>query len=341
MRRLLLPLAVLSFIQVIAGPGERNPVAGKIYFSNKPFAETNAGAKTSFSSNEYIYGRMELQGATLKEAFKIKEAGEGMRYPYLMYESAVFKDGQEMRLDSRNNYIYLTPDDLNRAYLNFDVLPEPSKSTTLFSLLDDFSAGLGFFPLYNMINEENFPSAGKYMIRVRFFYRSLNAWGKEEDSEKWPELVEEFEFVFKESDVAALIKNGKQATEVSRENAFRYDKLPAVFSNPMTVTDPKATNAKIGAILKRDLPNRTIIRFAVEKYSGSLWHIAKDDYGLPKYRYFNPDVYVAYKMDGKCYVGTVTLRETYSGGGTYGPLEVGFTSASGVQDRGIDCAKVK
>lgn len=49
-----------------------------------------------------------------------------------------------------------------------------------------------------------------------------------------------------------------------------------------------------------------------------------------------------YKVDGKCYVGNVTLRETYSGGGTYGPLEVGFTSASGSGgDKAIDCAKVK
>ena len=50
---------------------------------------------------------------------------------------------------------------------------------------------------------------------------------------------------------------------------------------------------------------------------------------------------MAYKLDGQCRVGTVTLRENYTGGGTYGPLEVAFTSASDKQDRGIDCAKIK
>jgi hypothetical protein len=259
-----------------------------------------------------------------------------------MYECGIYKDGEQVGSSNQNNYLFLKPDDLQRTWLNFDVLPEPSKVTTLFSLLSDFSAGLGFFPLYHLIDEDHFSQAGKYTVRIKLFYRSQNAWGKEEeDPAKWPQLTDEFEFNFRESDIATLVKNKEEATEVARENAFRYDKLPLVFSNPAVITDPKATNAKIAAILKRDLPERTILKFAVEKTSGTLWSIAKDDYGLPKYRYFDPHVYVAYKMDGKCYVGHVTLRETYSGGGTYGPLEVGFTTASGVRDRGIDCVKIK
>jgi hypothetical protein len=168
-----------------------------------------------------------------------------------------------------------------------------------------------------------------------------NAWGKYEDEEKWPFLEGEFDFNFSESDIATLEKNRTAIRDITRENAFRYDKLPDVFSNPGPLNDPKATAAKISAILKRDLPQRTILKFAAEKVSGVQWNVAKDDYGLPKYRYFTPDIYVAYKMDGKCYVGTVTLRETYQGGGTFGPLEVAFTSASQQQDRGIDCAKIK
>jgi hypothetical protein len=99
-----------------------------------------------------------------------------------------------------------------------------------------------------------------------------------------------------------------------------------------------ATNAKVLAIVKRDLPRRTILKMVIEK-TGTTWSVAKDDYGLPKYRYFYPGVYVAYKIDGKCYIGKVTLRQDYTGGGTFGPLHVGFTS--GGDDKGIDCAKVK
>ena len=76
----------------------------------------------------------------------------------------------------------------------------------------------------------------------------------------------------------------------------------------------------------------------IEK-TGTLWSTANDDFGLPKYRYFYPGVYVAYKLDGNCYIGKITLRQDYTGGGTFGPLHVGFTS--GNDDKGIDCALVK
>jgi len=48
---------------------------------------------------------------------------------------------------------------------------------------------------------------------------------------------------------------------------------------------------------------------------GPLRSIAKDEFNLPKYRYFNLHIHMANKMDGQCRVGTVTLRESYEGGG--------------------------
>lgn len=74
---------------------------------------------------------------------------------------------------------------------------------------------------------------------------------------------------------------------------------------------------------------------------GPLRSDARDEFNLPKYRYFNPHVHMAYKMDGQCRIGTVTLRENHEGSGNYGPLEVAYTSASQQQDRGIDCTKIK
>jgi hypothetical protein len=142
--------------------------------------------------------------------------------------------------------------------------------------------------------------------------------------------------------VERIFANDDKVTETIVANAFRYDKMPPVFSNPGKLTDPNATQAKIAAILKRDLPKRQILKWVAETYDGTYWHIAKDDYGLPRYKYFNPHIWMAYKIDGKCYIGHVTLRQVYSGGGTYGPLQVAFTSASGsLPDRGIDCLKVK
>jgi hypothetical protein len=316
-------------------------VSGKIYFSAKPFTSDNSGSKKSFSSNEFIYGRLELAGQTIKQAFKIRETSRALPYPFLVYDLSIWKNGEQLGSGSTNNCLLLSNEDANSSTLNFDVLPDPSKSKSIFSFLEDFSAGLGFVPFYQTVDQNHFPAAGNYKIRIKFFYRSVNAWGKEDDMEKWPVLEDEFDFVFKEDDIATLQKNKTAVTQAIRDNAFRYEKLPDVFSKPAKFTDPKATPDKLAAILKRDLPHRTILKWVVEQYSGPLWSVAKDEYNLPKYRYFNPHIYVAYKMDGKCHVGNVTLRENYEGGGNYGPLEVAYTSASEKQDRGIDCDKIK
>lgn len=309
-------------------------VSGKMYFSNKPFTSDNSGSKKSFSSNEFIYGRLELSGQTIKEAFKIREASKALPFPFLVYDLSISRNGEVLGSGSSNNCLLLSNEDANNRSVNFDVLPEPSKSKSVFSFLEDFSAGLGFVPLYNIVDESHFPEAGKYQVKIKFFYRSANAWDKEEDQDKWPVLEDEFEFNFKEDDIAAMKKNKTAVTQAIRDNAFRYEKLPDVFTKPAKISDPKATPDKIAAILKRDLPNRTIIKWVVEQYNGPLWSVAKDDYNLPKYRYFNPHIHVAYKLDGVCRVGVVTLRENYEGGGNYGPLEVAYTSASQQQDRG-------
>ena len=336
--KLLMPALLLLNTFLYAGKVPGTDVQGKMYFSNQPFGQTNAGAKTSFSSNEFIYGRIELSGSSIKEAFKLEE--EYGHY-YLCCDVEVWKDDNSMG-GSNHNYFLLDPNNLDKNWLNLDILPDPARASTLYSMTDDFTAGLGFFPFYNSITQEAFPSAGTYNVKINIFSRSKSAWGGQESYEKWPRIVESFDFTFSESDIATIKKNSKAAIARMDEvvaNGNRYDKLPPVFSNPGKLTDPNATTAKVSAILKRDLPNRGIIKFVAEQYNGSYWSIAKDDYGLPKYKYFNPHIWMAYKADGKCYVGFVTLRQVYSGGGTYGPLEVAWTSTK--DDRGIDCVKVK
>ena len=316
------------------------PVEGRIYFSNTPFTGTSANTnKTSFTSAEYIYARLEIPTGTLKEVFKIKDDGKG--YPFLKCKLTISQNGEVIHYGSSRDNILVKEEFLNSNILNFDILPEPSKAGTLYSMLEDFSAGYGFNPISSLIVSGRWPD-GDYRVKVTIYTETYNAYGSLQDEEKWPKVDGEFDLKFKEDDAGKIIANSKLITETSVENAFRYDKLPAVFSKPGKLTDPNATSAKILAILKRDLPERQILKWVAESYSGPYWHIAHDDYGLPKYKYFNPHIWMAYKINGKCYVGNITLRQVYSGGGTYGPLRVGFTSASGSGgDKGIDCVKVK
>lgn len=335
--KLFMPALLLISTFLYARKFPETVVPGKILFSGSPFTGSSSAGKSSFNSNEFIYGRLELSGNSIKEAFKLKET---TRHYFLVCEMEVLKDGEPVGYHlSRNNYILLPNENLDKTWLNLDILPEPTRATTLYSMTDDFTAGYGYTPLYSMINPDYFPSAGTYRLNVKIFSRTLDAYDREEDQEKWPFIQEGFDFILREADIATLKKNGKATSDFMNENAFRYDKLPPVFSNPGKLTDPNATTAKVAAILKRDLPERTILKFVAEQYSGTQWHIAKDDLGLPRYKYFNPHIWMVYKADGKCYVGYITLRQVYSGGGTYGPLEVAWTSTK--DDRGIDCVKVK
>ncbi|MEO6612084.1 MAG: hypothetical protein ABIT05_02675 [Chitinophagaceae bacterium] len=338
MKNLLTYLFLITvFISTESVARENPDLSGKLYFSNQPFSSSNAGNKNSFSSKEFIYGRVELNGTTIKEAFKLKD---GVEHPYLQCSIFLFRGEKEIDRQTSMNYFLLKEEEKSSSSLNFDIMSEAEKSTTVYSMMDDFSLGLGFNILPGMIINKELRS-DKYTVRIRVYSKTLDAWGKEQPEEKWPFIEDEFVYNFNEDDAGMVIENNKRITSVTRENAFRYDKLPPVFSNPAKLTDPNASAAKITAILKRDLPERIILKWVVEKVSGLQWHIDKDELGLPRYKYFNPEVYVAYKMNGKCYVGSVTLRQPYAGGGTYGPLQVGYTTAGEQHDKGIDCAKVK
>ena len=58
-------LITIMIIPVLFGltsytyPRKTDTVKGKIYFSNQPFTTSNTGSKCSFTSADYIYGRMD------------------------------------------------------------------------------------------------------------------------------------------------------------------------------------------------------------------------------------------------------------------------------------------
>ncbi len=346
MRKLLFVIALLVFILPLQAKKNKHSkekktsiVEGMILFSSNPFkGNTLNDSKNSFTSAEYIYARLEISSGTLKEAFKIKE--DDKTKAFLKCKLTVMQNGEVIRYGSSRDHILLNEESKNGNILNFDILPDPVKANTLYSMLDDFSAGIGFNPISGLIKNGQWPD-GNYKVKVNIYYESVNAYGALQDEEKWPFVEGEFDLRFKEDDAPKIMENSKLITENSIENAFHIDNMPPVFSKPGPLTDPNASSIKIAAILKRDLPQRQILKWVAEKYDGPTWHIATDEYNLPKYKYFNPHIWMAYKINGKCYVGYATLRQPYTGGGTYGQLQVAFTSAGSLPDHGIDCNKVK
>ncbi len=224
MKKILLVLMVLGMIGFTAYklPAKRDIVKGKMYFSNQPFKTGNAGSKKSFTSSGFIYGRIELDGQTVKEAFKVWDPTEGYLYSYLLYRVYIFHNGKEMGHNTLNVCL-LEQKDKNKTFFNFDILPEPAKATTVMSGVERFDAGIFAGPLYYQIKGSNFPEDGEYKIVVKFYYESYDVWGKREELEKWPMLEEEFTFNFLLKDVAMLKKNEASADALVAAN-FKKNK---------------------------------------------------------------------------------------------------------------------
>jgi hypothetical protein len=345
----IIPILLLGFLcanMAFSQEAVRKSVPGaKIYFSDMPFTTSNSGSKSSFTSSDFIYGRLELDNKTLLEAFGLPKDGESPMYNkndcYLRYRVTVYKDGEQNGQPNFWDFLYVWGNEKKNTAFNFDILPEPAKSKSMLCGTENFSSGIAAGPLYHIINQERFPANGDYTIRVTLFQQSVDAWGNMEQEENWPVMEEDFSFRFDTKDIKTLKTNGDAAGELVMENALRLDKMPEWFSKAGKVDDPKVTNATIAAILKRDIPTKSIIKFVVGEFSGPTWMVEKDEYGLIIQRTLMPTINIAYKRDGKCYIGTVRLWEPYEGNGKYGTLMVGSESSGRRSDYWLDCSLVK
>lgn len=310
---------------------------GKMYFSDQPFTNDHANPLTAFKSSDFIYGRIVSDKGPLKEAFGMSSITTN--HLYLIATYRITRDDGREKFANRESYIKMVNGAENGTALNFDILPSAEKAATVISILNDFSAGQkpGFFdPFLN--NSDYFWRTGVYKVDVSIYLKSYNAWGNLDEMENWPDITGSFTFHFNEQDVAAQMKNLELASESVKENSLRMDKLPEYFSKPAKITDPELSNAKIMAILKRDLPSVNIIKVVIPPFDGLLKDVAKNELGVILYRYVRPYVRVIYKENGKCYLGSVSLKEDYLGAGKYGPLKFNkFWGTEGL----LDCSLVK
>lgn len=340
---LIILAALLSFaLQANCQDQAMAPIPGaKIYFSDKPFTNSHEGSKTSFKSGDFIYGRLELDNRTLLEAFKMSSIKT--RYYYLRLWVTAFKDGEQSGNKNSWDFLLIKDEaDIKKNYLNFDILPNPATAVTAMCGTEDFSSALTSGPLNMIVNPNSFPEDGEYSIHTTIFLESVDAWGKQQAVEKWPEVIDQFQFTFSGNDIQTLKKNNEIADERVQKNTFRLSKLPDYFSNPNKLTDPTLSNANIASVIKRDLAsgNMALLKYSVGDFTGTLWQIEKNDLGLILRRFVTPNINIAYKFQDECYVGTVRLWQEYIGGGKYGQLIVGSRTCNSCGQK-IDCDKVK
>jgi hypothetical protein len=327
--------------------GKRIPGA-KITFSTTP----GGAPSTNFKSSDFIYGKLDLGGQTIYDAFGLKGLGTRDFY-YIKYSIDITQDGKpwEHNWHNRGSIVLVTKEDANKTYLNFDVAPDPAKLTTIACTLDDdidyckFPAGI-----YNQTGDvaaasSTFPKDGTYFGDVTLWMPGFDGWGKVvEGYENYPAVVGKFTYQFSMQDGQTLVANSQKATanaEKAKDRKDMYHAMPDWWFKGATPPEPKLAPARLVPLIKGFIGqwNLTYIKHMIVKPDGPLWTIQKNDLGIPEYRMVVPYIYVIYSdpRDSTCKVGALYMRESYAGAGTYGEPYLG-----GIRDiKQIDCAVVK
>ncbi|MGD9629952.1 MAG: hypothetical protein AB7V18_11965 [Pyrinomonadaceae bacterium] len=327
------------------------PIPGaRITFSNNP---DGSDPKTSFTSSEFIYGRLDLGGKTLYDAFGLKSLGEqkfySIRYHLKILEAG--KQGWEHDWHNSRRYTLITKEDAQKTFWNFDVLPDPAKVSTLIGAIDDdisyFNSPAG---IYLEIRDEDsarsiFPQNGAYTVDITLFGSAYDDWGKPSgETEKYPTASAKFALQFSGMDGRTLVANAKKAresVEAAKNRQQMLHTMPDWWAKAATPPEPKLAPARLVPLIKGFIGqwNLTYVKHMIVQYSGPLWVIEKNNLGIPEYRMVKPYIYVIYKdpKDNSCQIGALYMRESYSGAGTYGQPYLG-----GIRDiQYIDCAAIK
>jgi hypothetical protein len=315
----------------------------KMYFSDKPFGDNHDGAKTTFSSSDYIYGRIELDNKTMLDAFKLpKEGTANMTMDnkgdcVLRFGIGLYKNGKLISSwDATSPYMYVTAAQKGKTAFNFDIAASVENFSSRVRIFDGFKDKGTNSPFYERFNQGTFPSSGEYTFLIVLYNESLNEWGSKENSQNFPVVADVFNYNFSISDIASIKERQKNLTEKSR---IEYvDKLPAYFAKPLSISDQSVTIAKVTPIIKNYLGSEyQVLKVAIEP-SSSMWSTVKNNLGIRSYRYVTSFYKIVYRQNGQCQLGSIRIAQDYIGNEKWGNLYVSkFYGEEGV----IECSKVK
>lgn len=334
----------------------------KFYFSDQPFTNSHTGSKTSFTSRDFIYGRLELGSKTIAEAFKL-DAQPDNGFHYLNYGILITPKGKtedELNYDqtvkytvyNRSSPVLVKQGEEKKTSLNFDVLAEPGTITTLKGLttppenINDFKFAAGMDMHTRELNiKQNFPANGEYIVQLVLWNYSFDDWGKPLESEKNVVALGQFEYQFSAKDGATLIANSQKRLEgvrLAEAMKNKYTRLPDWWHEKLfTPTDALLRPETLTSMIKNYCSRNgfTYIIHKVYPYSGTAgWSIYTDSQtGFPVSRRSNGEAWVLYKDEnGQCRFAVALIDEKYSGGGTYGSPYI-----SGLSGELFDCSVIQ
>src|SRR5687768_18309731 len=165
----------------------------RIIFSNSP---DGSNPKTTVTSAENIYGRIDFGVRTMMDAFGWKAMGDRKFY-YVSYFVKILpagsNQGWEHDWHNGRSYTLVTKEEAQKTFWNFDVLPDPTKASTLTGALADelqyYHSPAGMWPQIGDMDSarRTFPQNGAYNVDITIYGDSYDDWGKPAgDSDKFP-----------------------------------------------------------------------------------------------------------------------------------------------------------
>lgn len=328
------------------------PIAGaKIIFSASP---DMSNPKTTFTSSENIYGRVDFGGKTMYDAFGWKAMGNRDFY-YVSYYVNILPEGSNQGWEhdwhQGRGYTFVSKEEAQKTYWDFDVLPEPEKATTRNAALPDeadyYKGAAGMWPKIRDMDDarRTFPKNGTYTVDITIYGDSYDDWGKPAGNyETYKTVSAKFPFQFSGSDGQRLASGYEKAFDAIAKNKSRREMLTAMpdwWARAAAPPEPKLAPARLVPMIKSYIGqwNLTYMKHAIYPFNGPVWAVEKNDLGIPRYRRVTSAIYIIYRdpKENACKIGYLEMHEPYAGGGTYSEPVL-----SGISDvKSIDCAVVK
>lgn len=307
---------------------------GTIYFSNKPFPKDGGteGSKTSFTSSEFIYGRLVLKSGTIRSVLKpsTSEKNPGM-----------FSLGMILSVDNTPfwslSYSLVPESEIDKSYWDFDVFPDPNTVSTI-RTVEEFGKSSGPAEDYYQHLTNQYTKEGNYRYTVKISGDRKDFRGN--PKEPGVEIEGELKFQFSGGDYQKIAANLKQLNSGFASKKADQTPLPKEWtlkSNPLL---PGLTIAIVNNAYLRTIGQSSgveVIKTFAYKAGSTTPVIVKNGLGLPVHREFQQWFMVFTKQkDNKCFYKQIIPVQYYAGGGRYSGYGVTWNNDSVP----IKCSKI-
>lgn len=302
-------------------------------FSAQPFGTKTGKGKDTFSTSDFIYGRVDLP-ASVKDFFSTENSNTSTHpLSVLMFKiDALADDDTTVMGEVAKRYFKLSAEELKNKYLNFDVSPEPSKATLQLAMIPQFDLGI-FSTQFAKVFDQSayygrvpaFENGKTYTIRV-----TLSRWVIDPHS-GYPKYGEDtecsgtFQLHYNQADLALLQKlmpeSDRLVKDNSRQQAMKERGLPEEWNlKSGKIGSGETEEELIGIFLSQEAKKTEVIKLVALPAEGK-WVTYKDEkvtYEKILFRWFNQTLVFFYQKEGKYFCAKGGVRQDYQGNNTYG-----------------------